>query len=103
MSRVVTIATSAAMIFVGSGMAVAAPMYCAPRNDVLGKLADSRHEQPSSVALTNDGQLLEVLKSDNGLAWTMLITTPKGMSCVVAEGDDWQNKKIDHVVQDRQF
>jgi hypothetical protein len=77
-------------------------MLCGPRKDVLAKLADNRHEQPSSVALTNDGQLLEVLKSDTDLSWTMLITTPQGLSCVVADGDGWQSKQMDRFVQDPQ-
>jgi hypothetical protein len=84
------------------GVAGAGPLLCGPRNDVLAKLSDSRHEQPSSVALTNDGQLLEVLKSDTDLSWTMLITSPQGLSCVVAEGDGWQTKQMDRFVQDPQ-
>ena len=103
MSRAAIIASTAALVIALPGVAAAAPMYCGPRNDVVAKLADSHHEQPASVALTNDGQLLEVLKSDNGLAWTMLITTPQGLSCVVADGNDWQSKQIDHAVQDPQF
>ena len=77
-------------------------MYCGPRKDVLARLAVSLHQQPSSVALTSDGQLLEVLKSDTDLIWTILITSPQGLSCVVASGGGWQNRKIDRVVQDPQ-
>ncbi|HUL05075.1 MAG TPA: hypothetical protein VLV76_02010 [Candidatus Acidoferrum sp.] len=91
------------MVVTLPGVAAAAPMYCGQRNDVLAKLADSHHEQPASIALTNDGQLLEVLKSDSGVAWAILITTPQGLSCVVADGSDWQSKQIDRVVQDPQL
>ena len=77
-------------------------MYCGPRKDVLTKLAGSLHQQPSSVALTSNGQLLEVLKSDTDLVWTILITSPQGLSCVIATGDGWQTMKIDRVVQDPQ-
>jgi hypothetical protein len=102
MSKVARIAAAAVMVATFPAIAVAAPMYCGPRKDVLAKLAVSLHEQPSSVALTSDGQLLEVLKSDTDLAWTMLITSPQGLSCVVATGDGWQSRKIDRVVQDPQ-
>jgi hypothetical protein len=102
MSKTAIIAGTALVATILSGVASAAPMQCGPRNDVLARLADSRHEQPSSVALTNDGQLLEVLKSDSDLAWTMLITSPQGLSCIVAEGDGWQTKQMDRFVQDPQ-
>ena len=102
MSKATRIAAAAVLVATLPGIAVAAPMYCGPRKDVLARLAVSLHQQPSSVALTSDGQLLEVLKSDTDLIWTILITSPQGLSCVVASGDGWQNRKIDRVVQDPQ-
>ena len=92
-----------AAVAVFAGTAAASPVYCGPRKTVLMKLADGLHERPTSVALTNDGQLLEVVRSDNDQAWTILITSPQGRSCVISEGDSWQNKKIDRVVQDPQM
>jgi hypothetical protein len=102
MSKIAIVAGAALMATILPDVAEAGPMLCGPRKDVLAKLADNRHEQPSSVALTNDGQLLEVLKSDTDLSWTMLITTPQGLSCVVADGDGWQSKQMDRFVQDPQ-
>jgi hypothetical protein len=102
MSKVTKIAAAAVLVATVPGIAVAAPMYCGPRKDVLAKLAGSLHQQPSSVALTSNGQLLEVLKSDTDLVWTILITSPQGLSCVIATGDGWQTMKIDRVVQDPQ-
>ena len=83
--------------------AAASPIYCGPRKAVVALLTDRLHQQPSSVALTNDGQLLEVLKSNTDTAWAILLTSPRGLSCVIAEGDNWQTKKIDRVVQDPQM
>lgn len=86
-----TLATAVTVLTV-PGMAVAAPMLCSARTDVLTKLASKYHERPSSAALTSDGRLLEVLKSDNDATWSILITTPKGVSCLVAAGQSWQDK-----------
>ena len=83
--------------------AAAAPIYCGPRKAVVALLTDRLHQQPSSVALTNDGQLLEVLRSNTDMAWAILLTSPRGLSCVIAEGDNWQTKKIDSIVQDPQM
>lgn len=103
MSKVAVIAGAFVAAVVLAGAAVAAPVYCGPRKAVLMKLANNLRQQPSSVALTNDGQLLEVVKSDTDLAWAILVTSPQGLSCIIAEGDNWQNKKIDRVVQDPQM
>jgi len=83
--------------------AVASPIYCGPRKAVVALLTGRLHQQLSSVAITNDGQLLEVLKSSTDLGWAMLLTSPRGLSCVIAEGDNWQTKKIDSIVQDPQM
>jgi hypothetical protein len=103
MSRVAVIAGAFIAAVVLAGTAVASPIYCGPRKALLLKLTNDRDQQPSSVALTNDGQLLEVVKRDSDLAWAILITSPQGLSCIIATGDNWQNKKIDSVVQDPQM
>jgi hypothetical protein len=103
MSRTAIIAGVLAAAVVIGDTAAASPIYCGPRKVVLTTLATRLHEHPSSVALTSDGQLLEVLKSDTDLAWAMLITSPQGLSCVIAEGENWQSKEMDRVVQDPQM
>jgi hypothetical protein len=103
MSKISVIASAFVAVAVFAGTASASPVYCGPRKAMLTKLVNSLHQQPSSVALTSDGQLLEVLKSDTDLAWVILITSPEGLSCIIAEGDNWQSKKIDNVVQDPQM
>jgi len=53
---------------------------------------DAKPSEVSSMALTSDGRLLEVTKSDDGATWSILITTPKGISCLVAAGGNWLDK-----------
>jgi hypothetical protein len=45
--------------------------------------------------LTSDGQLLEVLRSDSKQTWSILVTSPQGVSCIVAAGESWQDKARD--------
>jgi len=90
-SKATFTSVTAVAVLVVPGMAVAAPL-CSARTDVLIQLASKYHERPSSAALTSDGRLLEVLKSDNDATWSILITTPKGVSCLVAAGESWQDK-----------
>jgi hypothetical protein len=97
LSRATFVSAAAVAVLAVPGMAVAAPMACSARTDVVTKLASKYHEQPSSAALTNDGQLLEVLKSKDGTTWSIIITTPEGVSCLVAAGGSWQDKFNDQV------
>lgn len=73
--------------------AIAAPMACSPREDVVNQLATKFKEAPVAIGLANNGGLLEVLTAGDGATWTIIITMPNGVSCLVAAGEDWQNHK----------
>jgi len=71
----------------------AAANQCNTRDNVLKLLASKYKEAPVAVGVTNNGGLVEVLKSDplgKADTWTIIITTPKGMSCLVAAGEGWR-------------
>jgi hypothetical protein len=76
-----------------STTAVAAPAGCAARADVLKQLAKQYHEAPVAVGLINVGALVEVLTSQDGSTWTILVDRPDGTSCLFAAGEGWQNLK----------
>jgi len=66
---------------------------CNPRDDVLELLAKKYKEAPVAVGITNTGGLIEVLAEPNGNTWTIIVTTPKGISCLVAAGEGWREMK----------
>jgi len=35
--------------------------------------------------------LVEVLTSDNGSTWTIIVSQPNGTNCLVAAGREWQD------------
>lgn len=82
--------------------AYAAPAACSPRKDVLSQLADKFKEAPVAVGLANNGGLLEVLTAGDGATWTIIITMPNGVSCLVAAGEDWQAHEQVAIEQDPQ-
>ena len=59
-----------------STTAVAAPISCAARADVLKRLAKQYHEAPVAVGFVNAGALMEVLASEDGTTWTILVDSP---------------------------
>jgi hypothetical protein len=63
---------------------------CVMRDWVVAELSRQYDETPIARAVTQSGELLEVLASRHGESWTMLITQPTGMTCTLIEGEDWQ-------------
>lgn len=77
-------------VMAGAGPAWGAPLACGPRDDVLAQLSKKFKEAPVSIGLANNGGLLEVLASPDGSTWTVIITRPNGVTCLVAAGESWQ-------------
>lgn len=66
------------------------PSTCFKRDDLLTYLSNNFKEAPIAVGLTDAGMLLEVFSSKQGETWTVAVTTPTGMTCLMATGQDWQ-------------
>jgi hypothetical protein len=62
---------------------------CGSHDEAVKQLAEKFHESSKSQAITSAGTLLEVFRTDDGSTWTIVVTTPKGLSCVVAAGKEW--------------
>ncbi len=73
-------------LFAGSSSIVAAQMLCVERVDMLNRLASEYGEELIEVKMMEEHGLLEVLKSPKG-TWTLLLTRPGGISCVLATGN----------------
>lgn len=67
-----------------------AQLACAERPKVVQQLAEQYKESPVAVGVSQNGDVIEVLTAPTGDSWTILITMPNGMSCVVAVGEAWQ-------------
>src|SRR5262245_48031536 len=68
------------------------PVACGPHTDVIKALGDKFHETQAATALTSAGTLLEVLTARDGSTWTIIVSRPDGLSCIVAAGQNWQDK-----------
>ncbi len=61
---------------------------CAPRDFVIQWLQDNKGQEPVASRLA-DGILLEILANRATGTWTIIGTTPHGMSCLIRQGDGW--------------
>jgi hypothetical protein len=84
------IATSAADAQLAPPSAPMPPRQCVKRIDLLAHLSQKFREQPVHVGLTDDGYVLEVFASIQGETWTVAVTMPTGVTCLVATGQEWQ-------------
>ncbi len=79
------------------GMAAAAPpvaqaqMVCGTRNSVVAKLGDKYGEVRRGGGLAGPTAIFEIWASEATGSWTILKTTPNGLTCIMAVGDGWQD------------
>lgn len=78
--------------------AESAPRPCDKRERVLDLLAERYQEAPVAVGVTTGGGLVEVLTEPDGQTWTIIVTSPQGVSCLVLSGEGW--RPLQQVAQD---
>lgn len=72
--------------FANTAMAQA---VCNERGKFLEQLSGGYAENTVGLGLVNNGSVLEIFASKKG-SWTILVTKPNGISCVVATGESWE-------------
>ncbi len=78
----------------GSGPASAqgAPAACGARDGLLSQLESKYGEVPVAIGVTGGdggGALIELLTAKDGMTWTIILTSPQGVSCLIASGEGW--------------
>ncbi|MFW6076452.1 MAG: hypothetical protein ACOC71_01760 [Hyphomicrobiales bacterium] len=66
---------------------------CAERTNVVDTLDSQYKESPRAIGLVSKEAVLEVFVSDSG-TWTVVVTDPEGVSCVLAAGQSWEEIPI---------
>ena len=68
---------------------------CHSHAEIAKQLGMKYKEAPISIGLQSNGNLLQVFASKDSGSWTILSTTPKGMSCILAAGKSWEQKELE--------
>lgn len=63
---------------------------CAPREAVIERLAEGYGETRQSVGLGTNNAVVEVFASDETGSWTITVTAPGGLTCLVASGQSFE-------------
>lgn len=73
--------------------AVASEVVCVDRAKFVQRLAQVYEEHQISNGINYNGIVVEIFASEKG-HFTILATQPDGVSCVIASGDNWQEKPL---------
>ena len=71
----------------------AAPAFaetCVKRDDAVQSLENGHGEMPAGRGVMPNGQLVEIFVNRDSADWTLMFTTPKGVSCMIVKGDSWR-------------
>ncbi len=68
---------------------------CAPRQQVLEQLRDRYGETRQSMGLSAEDTVIEMFASHSSGSWTITVTLPNGLTCLVASGQAFENMAAD--------
>ncbi|MBM3504909.1 MAG: hypothetical protein FJX65_13670 [Alphaproteobacteria bacterium] len=72
---------------------------CLPHEHLVDALLRTHQERPTFVGLTARGDLMEVFTSLDTGTWTIVVTSPRGISCLLVDGDSWEPAKLQSVAE----
>ena len=78
------------MVLAAQDIAAQQTRNCASRDAVIERLANSYGETRQSIGLGSQGAVVETFASDDTGSWTITVTMPNGMTCLVASGQSFE-------------
>lgn len=86
-------AIATALIFTAAATSQASAQNarnCGPRTAVVDRLANGYGETRQSIGLGTNNAVVEVFASQESGSWTITVTTPNGLTCLVASGQSFE-------------
>lgn len=68
-----------------------AQLACGPRSNVLTTLEEKYDEARVGMGLAGPTMIIEIWTSEETGTWTITRTTPNGITCIMAVGNNWIN------------
>lgn len=68
--------------------------FCAPSTTALSdKLAETFGEHLTAAGIDANGSMVSVFSNPESGSWTIAVTRPEGLACVVSSGEGWAYKR----------
>ena len=91
-----------ALTFLVALAPAAAQGLCSGRGALASHLKERYDEHPAALGIEARGLLFEVFVSKHG-TWTIVATTPKGVSCIRAAGRGWTRISVSEGAEPPRF
>lgn len=90
MKRSIIVLLGAALATLLAAPASAQQAVCGDRNEIISRLENGYEEANTGLGLSANGGVVELYTSKKG-TWTLMLTQPNGVSCLIAAGDNWEH------------
>jgi hypothetical protein len=80
----------AGLVFLLAAQQALAGPPCGPRDQVVAHLAETYAETRRAVGLAGNDTVMELYAAETTGTWTIAVTTPEGMTCLMASGQGFQ-------------
>ena len=70
-----------------------AAQVCGPREKIVFELGKQFNENRKSLGLAGEAAVIELYVSSKG-SWTLVSTDTKGVACLIAAGEAWQDAPV---------
>ncbi len=90
-TRMFMIAALALGLLVHTAAPVRAQPVCMPHDELTERLYATFAEVPAANAIANNGALVELFATRDRSSWTLAMTRPGGMRCVLVAGEAWNH------------
>ncbi|WP_293576525.1 hypothetical protein [Phaeobacter sp.] len=84
------LSAAAAMTLLAAPTEAQSSSNCAPRDLVVKRLAEKYGESRQSIGIGQRGMVMETFASEESGSWTITVTNPSGMTCLVASGQSYE-------------
>lgn len=79
------------IVLATASSAAAQQPLCTERSEVVNQLSSQYSEAPVAMGIANNGGVVEILSSKTGTSWTIILTMPNGVTCMIAAGENWES------------
>lgn len=83
-------AAAAVVLALTTDVAAQGARNCGPREAVVNRLAEGYGETRQSMGLGSNNAVVEIFASDETGSWTITVTQPNGLTCLVASGQGYE-------------
>ncbi len=80
-----------AVLILAQGASAQGRNNCAPRDQIIERLSERYGETRRAVGLNANQTMMELFASSESGSWSITITMPNGMSCLVAAGKAFES------------